>query len=131
MKKSMKNSRITVKERNLLKGAIRRVFSRSEIRRKIIDLSVVQHTDDSRKRVKNWCRCPVCKKFIAKSYMQVDHVIPIIGVDETLDDLSWDTVIDRIWCEENNLMAICVDCHKAKTKEENKQRRKAKKEKKK
>ena len=127
----MYNPRITKKEQNLIKGAIRRVFSRSEIRRKIVELTVVQHTDDSRKRVKNWCKCPVCKQFIPKSYMQVDHVIPIVGITETLDDLSWDTVIDRIWCEENNLMAICKDCHKQKTKEENKQRRKAKKESKK
>lgn len=112
------------KERNLLKGAIRRVFSRSELRRKVVNLSVVNHQDSSRPRVKNWCICPECMQFIPKSYMQVDHQIPIVKIHETLEDLDWNTVVDRIWCDENNLKAICKDCHKKKTKEENKQRRK-------
>lgn len=124
----MKNPRITVKERNLLKGAIRRVFSRSDLRRKIVDLVLVEHSDPTRKRVKNWCKCPACGEFIPKSYMQVDHIIPIIGIDESLEDLSWDTVIDRLWCEEHNLTAICKECHIIKTKAENKERRKLKKE---
>ncbi len=119
------------KERNLVKGAIRRVFSRSELRRKIIELAIVHHADDRRPRVKTWCLCPFCKQFIAKSYMQVDHIIPIVKTHETLEDLSWDEVIDRLWCNENNLIAICIDCHKKKSKEENKERRKYKKEKKK
>ena len=59
--------------------------------------------------------------------MQVDHVKPIVGIEETLVDLNWDTVIDRLWCEENNLQALCVDCHDKKTKEEKKQRTNAKK----
>jgi len=125
----MKNPRVTVKERNLLKGAIRRVFSRSELRRKIVDLAVVKHSDPSRTRVKTWCKCPECNQFIPKSYMQVDHIVPIIGLHESLEDLSWDTVIDRLWCEENNLTAICKECHTKKTKAENKERRKLKKEK--
>lgn len=128
----MKNDRMTVKERNLVKGALRRVFSRSELRRRIVDLTVVQmnYKDPTRPRVKTWCLCPKCKQYTPKSYMVVDHIIPLIKINETLEDLSWDTVIDRLWCEENNLMAICESCHKVKTKAENKERRKAKKEKK-
>lgn len=126
----MKNPRITVKERNLLKGAIRRVFSRSDLRRKIVDASVVEHVNPTRKRVKTWCKCMHCGEFVAKSYMQVDHTIPVIKLDETLEDLSWDTVIDRLWCEENNLTAICKTCHDVKTKAENKERRRLKKERK-
>lgn len=126
----MKNTRISAKERGLIKGAIRRVFSRSDLRRKVVDASVVQFTDPSRPRVKKWSVCPLCELFTPKYLMEVDHKNPIIGVDTTLEDMSWDTVIDRVWCEENNLMAICKSCHKEKTKMENKARRAHKKGKK-
>ena len=121
---------MTAKERNLVKGSIRRVFSRSDLRRKVLELSLVKHEDSSRPRVKNWAKCPLCKEFIPKSYMQVDHISPLIKLTETLDDLTWDEVVDRIWCHESNLMAICETCHKAKSKAENKERRRLKKEKK-
>lgn len=122
---------MSVKERNLVKGALRRVFSRSDLRRKVVQLSVVEHTDLTRPRVKTWCYCPVGQHYVAKSYMVVDHIVPLIGINESLEQLSWDTVIDRLWCDENNLMAICADHHKVKTLFENKERRKAKKENKK
>lgn len=121
------NHRITPKERNLIKGAIRRVFSRSDIRRAVIGSCIVMHTDTTRPRVKTWCLCPSCKGFIPKSYMQVDHIKPIIGIMETLESLSWDEVVDRLWCEYTNLKAICTDCHLIKTKAENKARRAARK----
>ena len=122
----MKNPRITNKERGLLKGAIRRVFSRSEIRRKVVALTIVQHHDLNRPRVKKWSVCPLCELFIATYQLQVDHRDPIVPTDTTLEDMSWDTVIDRVWCVENNLMAICKPCHKEKTKLENKERKKNK-----
>lgn len=115
---------MTDKERNLLKGAIRRVFSRSELRRKIVNLTIEpNHVDLTRKRVKTWCKCPECRQMVPKSWLQVDHIIPIVGITETLKDLSWDTVIDRQWCSDNNLRPVCKPCHEKKTKEENKQRR--------
>lgn len=119
------------KERNLLKGAIRRVFSRSELRRLVIDSSRIDYTDASRPRVKKWSFCPECKKEIPTYLMEVDHVNPIIRPGESLEELSWDTLVERVWCEFNNLKAICKDCHKIKTKAENAERRRLKKESKK
>jgi len=118
------------KERNLLKGAIRRVFSRSDLRRKVVALTVVKHEDPKRPRVKKWSICPLCKEYTPTYQMEVDHVDPIIGLSETLESLSWDTVIDRVFCNENNLLAICKVCHKAKSKRENAERRRLKKERK-
>jgi 5-methylcytosine-specific restriction endonuclease McrA len=62
--------------------------------------------------------------------MQVDHIDPIVPVDSALEVMSWDTVIDRTWCEENNLQAICTECHDEKTAKERKERVQARKEKK-
>ena len=120
------NKNMTPKERNLLKGAIRRVFSRSDIRRAVIEASRIEHTEPSRPRVTKWSLCGTCKKFIPTYLMVADHISPLIPVDTKLEDMTWDTVIDNTWCEKNNLMAICKDCHKIKTKSENKLRRRSK-----
>lgn len=122
----MKNPRITHKERGLLKGAIRRVFSRSDIRRKVVELTVVKHYDPSRPRVKKWSVCPLCEQFTPTYLLQVDHRDPIVPTHTSLEEMSWDTVIDRVWCAENNLLAICKPCHREKTRLENKERRKNK-----
>jgi hypothetical protein len=55
--------------------------------------------------------------------MEVDHEDPVIPPDKTLEDMSWDEIIDRIWCDERNLRAICKECHRAKTKKETKLRK--------
>ena len=119
----MNNSRITPKERNLLKGAVRRVFSRSEIRKKVLDTSEINYKDPNRPRVTKWVTCQTCNQPTPKYLAQVDHIVPIVPTNSTLEDMSWDTVIDRTWCEEKNLATICKPCHKIKSKEENKLRR--------
>lgn len=119
----MNNPRITPKERNLIKGSIRRVFSRSDLRRLVIDTTRVEHTDPNRPRVKKWSICTNCKELTPTYLIQVDHIDPIVPLNTTLEQMQWDEVIDRIWCEKNNLNPICTPCHKIKSKDEMKQRR--------
>lgn len=120
----MNNPRISAKERNLLKGAIRRVFSRSELRRAVIKKAIISHSDPKRPKVKTWCRCAICKQPEAISYMQVDHVDPIVPISKTLEKMEWTEVIDRTWCDENNLQAVDKVCHKKKSKLEREERKK-------
>ena len=120
----MKNPNMTNKERGLLKGAARRVFSRSELRRAALELSKINFSDPNRPRVKKWSRCPECNKNTPTYKMEVDHISPVIFYDQTLEDMSWDLLIDRIWCNIDNLRAICSDCHKIKTSNERKLRKK-------
>lgn len=118
------NPRITKKEHNLIKGALRRVFSRSELRRQVIEESVIQgYSDPSRPRVKTWCRCAACQQPTPKSYVVADHIMPVVPVTVSFESMSLDEVVDRLWCERANLQPICPDCHKVKTKTENKVRR--------
>lgn len=125
----MNNPRITAKERNLIKGAIRRAFSRSDLRRQTVEQSIIDHTDASRPRVKSWGRCTACQIPIPKSYLIVDHISPVIPVDRSFEDMTIDEVVDRMWCLPSNLQIICEPCHLIKSKEENKIRRANKKEK--
>lgn len=50
----------------------------------------------------------------------VDHIEPIVptsGWD------SWDSVIERMFCEKDNLQVLCKECHDAKSKIENAERK--------
>ena len=115
---------MTAKERNLLVGAIRRVFSRSDIRREVLEsVKVVMHHDVTHPRVKHWSRCPLCKKIAPRYLFAVDHIDPLVPLDKTLIDMRWDEVIDRMWCEKRNLQPICKKCHSVKTAHERKLRK--------
>lgn len=130
----MSNSRITKKDFALIKGALRRVFARSELHRRVIAKTIVEVVDSTRPRVKTWCLCPMCETLTPKSYMVVDHISPVIRITSSLEELRLEDnavqkLTDLIWCEESNLQAICEkSCHKAKSRLENAQRRKNKKE---
>lgn len=124
------NERVTPKDRNAIKGALRRAFSRSELHKRVLYASIVDYVDESRPRVKTWCRCNICKKPEARSYMVVDHIDPLVPVNTTFADMNLETIIDRLWCAENNLQTVCPSCHDKKTKTEKEQRKQSKKEKK-
>ena len=116
------------KERNLLKGAIRRVFSRSDLRVAALLATRIEHFDENRPRVTKWSWCMDCGVLEPTYAMQVDHLEPLIPLNTALEDMSWDEVVNRAWCELDNLRPLCKPCHKEKTKAENKERRRLKKE---
>lgn len=119
------------KERNLVKGALRRVFSRSELRHKALSLaSIGDYHHPGRPRVTKWGKCSNCQNMEPLYLMQVDHIDPIIPVKNTLEEMNWDEVIERMWCTVENLAVVCKPCHQLKTKTENKERRRLKKERK-
>ncbi len=119
------------KERSLIKGALRRVFSRSELRRKALDACLVKdYSDPNRKRVTRWGRCSECKKLEPAYLLEIDHKEPLVPLDQTLEDMDWNQVIDRLWCDERNLQALCGECHDSKSGIERKERARFKKERK-
>ncbi len=122
----------------LIKGALRRVFARSEMHEPILEACRVPVSEvpvevrAARPKVKdeNWVRCPLCKEYTNMSSMQVDHVDPVIPVTSSLVEMDLLDVINRIWCDPSNLQATCKKCHAPKTKLENDTRRANKKAKK-
>lgn len=55
--------------------------------------------------------------------MAVDHILPIVKINETAAELDANTLVDRMWCDPDNLQAICPICHDAKSEVERKQRK--------
>lgn len=122
------NPRITAKERGLLKGAIRRVFSRSELHERVLARYRIEHEDPNRPRCKKWVWCASCGCVVPQWTADVDHVDPVVPVDSTTAEMSLDEIADRAWCDEQRLQVLCEMCHDAKSKFENALRRTARKE---
>lgn len=132
LRKIKKYAKPTIKERNLIKGKINSIFSRSELRKQVLESAVIYgHHDPERPRVKKWVRCNICKKPEAASYIDIDHIDPKIPINRSFEEMSLDEYVERTWCEVVNLQPLCSTCHDIKSKEENKLRRQLKKEKKK
>lgn len=69
--------------------------------------------------------CAICKHTVPASIkvdgrriknIHVDHIYPI--VDPNVGFQGWDVMVDRMFCEQDNLQALCEECHTAKTNEE-------------
>lgn len=116
--------RISVKERNLIKGSLRRLFARSDLRRQAIALTVVPgYVDAARPRVTKWSRCTSCKNMTPTYLMDIDHVIPLVPLESSLEDMTLDELVERLWCPIENLQGLCKKpCHHAKGKIEAKER---------
>lgn len=124
----MNNGRITPKERGLLKGAFRRVFSRSELRKAALLRVKIAHSDPNRSRVKTWYYCEHCGELHPQHFLNCDHVDPVIPTHTSFDKMTLDETADRTWCDPSNLQILCLTCHAAKSKLEKEERKKYKKE---
>lgn len=125
----MDNPRLTIKDMQLLKGAIRRAFSRSELRKTILLKNRIDHSDLDRPRVKKWSYCAECGSVMPEYLMQIDHIEPLQPVGVELVNMTMDDLVNRAWCQETNLQVLCKPCHNIKSKLENAERRRLKKEK--
>ena len=67
-------------------------------------------------------RCELCSNEFTQKDMEVDHIKPV--VDPKKGFTTWDDFIDRLFCEKQNLQAICKPCHLVKTKKEKEIRKK-------
>ncbi len=67
-------------------------------------------------------KCAECGGEFTSTNVQVDHYEPV--VDPVKGFVDWDTFIERLFCEENNLQVLCKKCHSVKTKEEKTKRTK-------
>ncbi len=115
-----------------ISNAIRKVWHRHPAREQALAavfISVQEYKKDGspRKNPTQFWLCQICnqrcKKNKSPNYPQihVDHIEPVVPIEGSI---SWYTYIQRLFFSgENNLQAICSTCHKAKTKEENAQRR--------
>lgn len=103
----------------VVRSAIRRAFARSPKVREVMNAGKrkVQHynKDGTRAKVdRAEFNCQVCNNWVPAKFMSgVDHVIPVVSVEEGFQD--WNTYIARIDCDPKNLQRICKKCHDVKS----------------
>lgn len=103
-------------------AAARKWFRWSPAYREVLARAFVRRSEGV-----EYFKCENCHSEIPRPKKQVDHRIPV--VDRGGWDGSWDTYRDRIFVTADKLDLLCKSCHSAKTKKENAERRKTKKEK--
>jgi 5-methylcytosine-specific restriction endonuclease McrA len=97
--------------RSALRGAFRRWQPRYDV---LADAYTrVTKNKTSGRQAKHY-RCATCKEEFPQKQMQVDHKEPIGALK------SWDEFIEKLFCEKDNLQAICKPCHLIKTNKEKK-----------
>ncbi len=106
---------MTYKDMNNIKGGLRRVFARSELYALVQNKYKVEHEDPNHPRCKKWSYCGVCGIVTPQWRTAVDHIEPVVPIDNHFEDMPINESINRIWCEINNLQVICDPCHDAKT----------------
>lgn len=66
-------------------------------------------------------KCASCGQVVpptlkGKNNLIVDHINPIIN--PSIGFTTWDSFIENLFCEEDNLQLLCLDCSNRKTAEE-------------
>jgi hypothetical protein len=67
-------------------------------------------------------KCAKCQNIYGKRQICVDHIEPVLPI--SVGFTTWDSYIQRLFCHSAGLQVLCKKCHNAKSKEENKDRRK-------
>src|SRR5690242_6187581 len=94
-----------------VRGAIRRIFSRSPVK---IEVQMAHrrevpryNKDGSRGKVDAvQYQCNVCKNWVGSTHVEVDHIVPVIEVNEQ-GFVDWNTFVERTFCGPENLQVIC------------------------
>jgi 5-methylcytosine-specific restriction endonuclease McrA len=85
-------------------------------------------------RACNLHKCECCGELFPKTNRQADHIEPVVPLNGRWGDATsflgynWNEVMMRMFVDSGKLQAISKDCHKAKTKQENQQRKAIKQE---
>ena len=117
-----------------IRSAIRRAFSRSPMVQEVLKAARTEQPKYNKdgslaKKPAVFYTCAECKKKFKGTEVAVDHIDPVIPIDETFTD--WNTFVDRLWCDKENLQVLCSyliknihlhgnipSCHHKKTQEE-------------
>ena len=103
-------------------GILRRAMVRWEPKSMALEEACVGQRVNKRtgRKAKHYC-CSDCGELFVLRDVQVDHIDPV--VDPEVGCVDWETFIDRMFCETDNLQVLCKPCHKEKTKAETKVRK--------
>jgi 5-methylcytosine-specific restriction endonuclease McrA len=66
------------------------------------------------------------KKLVKKGTIYHDHIEPVVPIGMKQQEMSYDDLVESMFCDSDNIQILCKECHDDKTKEENERRNSAK-----
>lgn len=99
-----------------IRSALRRLWMHSPIRRNVRAQAFVMKEGRSL-----WYMCDECLRLVMQKETAVDHIEPVgptPGSRNAPPGYSWDTFMERLFCDASNLRVVCKECHKEKTAQE-------------
>lgn len=123
--KKKKTKKPKYNQTSSIMSSLKRTFSRSPLIQEILKdhrQEHAQYNKDGSLAKKPAVRypCAECDKIHMGSNIQVDHLDPVVPLNIPAKHACMNEIIKRLFCEKDNLQILCKDCHKIKSKEENK-----------
>ena len=92
-----------------IRGAIRRIFARSPIIRQIMMQNrreIAKFNNDGSRSKKDAVQylCNVCKEWVSSTRISVDHIDPVISVDDGFVD--WNTFVAKVFCAHSSVISL-------------------------
>lgn len=72
-------------------------------------------------KIKVMYKCSICSAIVDRDSIHIDHIKPVIDITGFT---TWDDYINSLFCDLDNLQAICHNCHLDKSLKENEKRKK-------
>lgn len=98
------------------KGPSKETFVKGCLRRGSLMYKPISECRRLARRAPNKYECAICHELFTNKEIAVDHIFPVIDIVEGFKD--WNTYIDRLFCDLENLAALCKNCHASKTAQE-------------
>ena len=95
------------------KGPSRETFIKGCLRRGSLMYRPISECRRLARRGPNQYECSICKGLFPSKEIDIDHIFPVIDIVTGFVD--WNTYIDRLFCDIDNLAALCKTCHSAKS----------------
>lgn len=105
-------------------GNLKRAFSRSPtvvnfLRKHRREQQWTKKDGSIAKKPHVFYKCAKCQKEFNSANIQVDHIEPVVPLNIPSKHLSYNTLIERLFCDESNLQILCKVHHKEKSQQEN------------
>jgi len=99
------------KTKNYIISALRRINKWDKRRHQVLR---------NNKLERNCYLCSKCKELFGHKDVALDHIEPVVPITGFT---TWDSFIERLFCDESGYQVLCKVCHKVKTQSENSDRR--------
>lgn len=95
------------------KGPNRNTFAKGALRRASLMWPNISECRRLARRAPNRYECAMCKELFTSKEVQIDHISSVIDIMKGWQ--GWDSYIERLFCDLDNLACLCKQCHSQKT----------------